>query len=668
VPDRYQILMEKYQAITSHPLKYADDIPDLMKYENFDAEYLASNDAYFQELDEIFPFERVVLGAEEWNRWVQWTQLSDERWLVANKKTDHIYVVLKALKGFMSDDKYFEQNGIDFCTGQILDEQGCYEFQDISCGNFIFPSVISFKNAVFRGNAWFDGAVFTRDAWFDGVVFKGNAWFDGATFTRNVRFDRAIFMGDTGFDGARFIGGAWFDEVNFTGDLGFDEVVCEGDVRFFGANFIGNAWFDGVTFVGNARYDKAVFTAYVGFNRAVFIRDAGFEEAVFASNAGFEGTTFTGSAWFEKSIFKGNAWFGGASFSAHARFDGTSFMEDAWFDEVNFAGNSRFIRAIFAGDARFNEAVFLRGVRFDGANFTGIYSSQKAMFWDCAFWNDSTFITTANFMDSYFLAGSVFKNSKFNAHADFDHVRFGKKEGILKPKQIEKYSNDIQAAYAAVTVRATSETIPDFKGAIFEIAPNLGYTEVAELPLVKTKALWQEIKQLLGDDSKKFRTEDADAAAKLRVLGELANRGHHHLAEKQFFRSELLCRRGHEAADWREVTMINLFELFSGCGLSFWKPIRWWVAVSALFGFFYRFLSPRYDLYGDWQDLVGFTVANSLPVIGIFQSGDSRASRVLFGEGSLPFEVGIAAGAHTLLSTIFLFFALLAIRNYFKLG
>jgi len=330
-------------------------------------------------------------------------------------------------------------------------------------------------------------------------------------------------------------------------------------------------------------------------------------------------------------------------------------IENGNFSGFTFPCPVSFKNVSFSGDAWFNEA------RFSG----GLYC-QRAVFFAEARWQYSQFNTSADFSYSQFLAETTFENANFKAYANFDHVWFGKTAATPRPRHYEKWGLENKARYDVAAVTAASNTVPDFKSTLFTLAPNLGYTHV---PYDPTWLRWYE--RLFADDGLQpagQKVGDADAAAKYRSLGELANRGHHHLAERRFFRGELLCRRGHEAKKWPEITMINLFELFSGCGLKFWRPIGWWTGLAVFFGIFYQLASPRYDLYGRMQDLVSFTIANALPVVGIFQAGNSRAASILYGEGGLPFIVGLLAGAHNLASTIFLFFALLAVRNYFKLG
>ncbi len=168
----------------------------------------------------------------------------------------------------------------------------------------------------------------------------------------------------------------------------------------------------------------------------------------------------------------------------------------------------------------------------------------------------------------------------------------------------------------------------------------------------------------------KYWQKDKFASAKLRRLQEMAAQGHHHLAEKRFFRAELLARRGHEAKTWRENVMINMFEWFSECGLSFQRPMFWWAGVYGLFFLIYGAFAEVFgsNVAGDyWWHLANYTFSNSTPILGVIKAADGAAVQALF-DGALPPLVAFFGGIHNLLSTLFLFFGLLAIRNYFKLG
>ena len=176
--------------------------------------------------------------------------------------------------------------------------------------------------------------------------------------------------------------------------------------------------------------------------------------------------------------------------------------------------------------------------------------------------------------------------------------------------------------YDIATITDKSRVIPDFRGAVFELAPNLGYTCVVDVPLHKedTKdSIWarliQKDKFLLSS-----RTYDEHAAAKLRRLQELAQDGHHHLAEKRFFRAELLARRGNESKRFFERSIIQAFDTLSKCGLNFWRPFWGLIGMSILFASLYFYWSDVVEFsYKDLGHLINYTLARD--VITDFEVG-----------------------------------------------
>ncbi|MCJ9428602.1 pentapeptide repeat-containing protein [Kordiimonas marina] len=550
--DRKQQLMDCYREITSQQLEYADNIPDLMKYENFDVEYLVDRDAHFQELDAMPPLDRANKGADEWNYWVQWAQLNDERWMVLGTFSGYRSISLRQAPRRQGNVDYFLLHGIDFAQGQVRDTQGRYLVAVESFDEFIFPCITSFERA---------------------------------TFAKQVSFDLAVFANTVYFFDACF----------------------HREVEFSGAHFL----------AGEAVFDEASFKGYVSFVGAQFAGVTSFMCAEFSDSIGLEGVYFGAQVNFHEALFR----------------------EFTWFADAKFLNDVSFERAIFCGPAN---------------------------------WCNCQFERFSNWRSACFLDEAYFSFSQFGAAVDFDHTLFG------RPKRFQDFTlykglrDDLKRAYDSAPVEGNaSKSVPNFKGTIFRIPPNLGFTQVAE-PVAEQGRWWQWGKTLKAIFAKTSRTQDADAGAKLRRLQELAAAGHHHLAEKRFFRAELLCRRGHEATSWQEIAMINLFELFSKCGLSFWRPIFWWANASVFFGILYWLRSSRFGIGGLWTDmghLVNYTLANAFPIVGVFHASNSRAVDALFGEANgVPFDVGLMAGAHNIASTIFLFFALLAVRNYFKLG
>ena len=121
--------------------------------------------------------------------------------------------------------------------------------------------------------------------------------------------------------------------------------------------------------------------------------------------------------------------------------------------------------------------------------------------------------------------------------------------------------------------------------------------------------------------------------------------------------------------------MINAFELVSECGLSFWRPMAWlglfWLPVFMVFyaiaaNFSFSDILTASFWRRDLGYLFSFSAANSLPFLGLFKGIENDAVQHLFHlPKNIPYWLSVW---HNLIATIHIFFALLAIRNYFKLG
>ncbi len=446
-------------------------------------------------------------------------------------------------------------------------------------------------------------------------------------------------------------------------DISFSNFVFPIQTKFNGTTFSGDADFEGATFSGRADFERATFSERADFKSAIFSEEANFEGTIFSGMTYFGRTILNGGIDFKGVTFSGGANFGGAAFNRWANLGGVTFSGRGDFKGVIFSEWTNFGSAIFSGRTNFENATFSEEAYFGGASFSEDLLSQRAVFFAEACWDNIVFHKTVNFSESYFLEESSFENSSFEAFANFDHVHFGIEKNTEKPDGFDKWGEGLQGKYNNSIVSRETQTTPNFRGAVFNLSPNLGYTHVAAPRL--TRNLIGMIGAVINIHD--YKIIDVDAGSKLRRLQELAAQGHHHLAEKRFFRAELLARRGHEAKTRREIAMINSFEVFSKCGLSFLRPFGWWVAVSLLFAWGYSEMSgiANFSLE-DYGHLFNYTLSNSTPILGVIKSGDTDAMRVLFGESS-PF-LTVLNGAHNIISTIFLFFALLAVRNYFKLG
>ncbi|MBO6505097.1 MAG: pentapeptide repeat-containing protein [Kordiimonadaceae bacterium] len=434
----------------------------------------------------------------------------------------------------------------------------------------------------------------------------------------------------------------------------------------------------------NGRY---LITEY-DFHGMVFPVEANFINARFSKGGLFSKAEFVGTGRFDRALFEGPYF---------ASFMGTKFRRWLWLCNTEFTCQTNFTGALFqrwvlVESAKFHDRVSFRGAvfrwvaDFDNTEFFKTAHFDDTVFFYSASWNNIVAHSNVDFQRSQFLlrmsmhslgpSKTTFANSRFDGYVNFDQCWFGKEKGTPLPVSVdtadgefggyENWSAELQSEYVETAITHESITIPDFRGSRFHNAPNLSYVHIT---FPAHEALPKTIGAIAGGTIQRLSSTDESAASKLRKLGELAHQGHHHLAEKRFFRAELLSRRGHETRSWREVAMINAFELFSKCGLSFWRPLGWLLGLVLLSSLFYGLqISWPAGESGPFE-LASYSFANSLPLLGYISDSYDVSVNVLFGGvDKVPPWVRVWAFFQNLVSAILIFFALLAIRNYFKLG
>jgi uncharacterized protein YjbI with pentapeptide repeats len=317
-------------------------------------------------------------------------------------------------------------------------------------------------------------------------------------------------------------------------------------------------------------FGEFVFPGYAGFGGATFSDDAGFDGAIFSGNVGFagatfsgeatfSGVTFSGNAGFPATIFSGDAAFDETTFSGDARFDGVIFSGEAWFDRATFSGDTRFDWAIFSGDAGFGKTTFSGDARFEGATYSHYAGFGGATFSSYAAFRGATFWGEAGFRQSAFKGFTNFADCKFDGEADFSAIRG-------------------ETAFSLHGVGFSE--VPDFNQAHFEEAPRLDALRIAP------RGLKSQISTIL---EKGFKTDrDLTTATRWSELKRLAVQRHDHQHELEFFRGELLERRGAADKIWHAAFWFGvLYQIFSGFGRSVLRPFFWWAVGVAGFSWAY---------------------------------------------------------------------------------
>ena len=327
---------------------------------------------------------------------------------------------------------------------------------------------------------------------------------------------------------------AWQEEarVNFNGHK------FEADAKFDGFRFPGNATFQRANFVGTAQFDKTEFLGITCFNGAEFLSRAGFSEATI------------GPCRFRSAKFRTTADFWNTSFTDKASFLSSKFSSSAVFDGVKFKGKTDFNQMEFRGSISFEGAKFSSSITFWKAKFSGQANFRDVMFSTPVLFSEATFSSNVFFDRCVFEKPADFNNSSFKKNASFKATR-GKGLFLYKVE---------------------FGSVPDFSGAHFE-----------ESPLFESVNLDPEhFRETPAQES------DINLPARWRALRRFAVQGHDHERELQFFKGEIMARRGTQDK-WTHPRFWAgwLYERLSDFGRSMVRPLIWLIVSLMVFTVFY---------------------------------------------------------------------------------
>ncbi len=574
-------------------------------------------------------------------------------------------------------------------------------------------------------NAWAEKRLAEREAlreagdWVEGQNSAGQSWramarvdFSDHLFKEDVDFEGFLFPGDTRFNGTTFLEEAWFDRAiivgpamfyraTFKGEARFVHTTFKSQARFGGATFNRETVFDGAEFQGDARFGGVTFKGYSGFSTAIFSGKARFGAATFSGKARFVRATFFGKARFGAATFSDHADFSGAKFNSVARFSAATFSAYAEFSGAQFNDGARFYRVKFLGDAKFSKAKFCNYVGFGVGKFKGYTSfdatkfkgnvSFNAIHCDSAFsLADATFQDVPNFIQAHFDEAP---------RLEFPNIEPG---GFQWPS----------LAAVKAKFQLWREHTPRRKRML------RGFTRALSRGQVRRARLWW---RRLGQPSAKERAAKervariqahADQAARWRALQRLAIQGNDHQREMDFFKNEVLARRWVVDRLRHPVLWFGLFyQLFSDFGRSIGRPfLWWWLGIAVFAGLYYiphlidrtekllaSFLTatatpslPLACVVGPgepWVAALQLSLRKGLLFLGLDSTDKlNQIYACLYGAyfnadqpppppGQLPEAyvpvipdlVAMASLAQLLLSTLWIFLFLLAIRNHFRI-
>ena len=389
--------------------------------------------------------------------------------------------------------------------------------------------------------------------------------------------------------------------------------------------------------------------AKADFSLHVFKSDADFRNFQFPGEVSFQSAEFKRYAKFERAVFIYDANFRTVTFSKACKFGNSTFTKMADFFEAEFSGDASFESAEFEGSASFQRATFFRRASFTHTKFKNGASYIDATFEGLTVFHDSEFEGAARFLQCSFKRGVSFIGSSFKKIAMFKAVS-GK--GLFSVSNVKFIS------------------LPDFTEAHFEEAPLFDDVELKPECFEKSQA--HETKLNLPSH--------------WRALKRLAIQAHDHDRELQFFKGEIIARRGTEDKLTHARFWFGwLYQLLSDFGRSMGRPLFWLGISLVLFATIYAYQSPA-----DWNQLLiepiscidgpgdsrmvalGVSVTNAFPFATISSSDLlNQFYTCLYGIQEsgpvIPYVVTFASVIQFFVSAVLLFLFLLAVRNHFRI-
>lgn len=497
----------------------------------------------------------------------------------------------------------FESKSVSFRNTTFMGETNDFSFARFGSGN------VNFSSAKFlRGSPIFSGVNFGNgDVNFLQVQFgNGNVVFEGANFgDGNINFRNVAFgVGEVNFNGASF----------GTGNVDFKESKFDhGDIQFgqeinFGKGYID---FSKVSFgTGKVDFSSAIFEeGYISFRKAIF---------------GDGEIDFTKVNFGEGDVNFQKVNFGNGNVSFHSA---KSYTGDIDFRKTNFGnGEIDFSRASFAdGIVDFTGAKFVEGnVKF--RNITML--NGKMDFKNVTFGKGDINFDFEKIKESDFSAIDMVVNENLYVKGKFPNGALFRR---LKVDGTASFANS-----------EFENEVPDFRDAKFERPPEVSNMKVPK-PKLEELGLRPTFAWLRFPLGLRHAEEKRDVQ-KFRKLKAMALEAHDHEKDVEFFAYEMMAKRGWETK-WGGLFFNSLYRWCSNYGRSMWRPF-----VIMLFSFFFFACIYEKHSVDDMDSALLLSLQNSFPLF----SGETNDFKGL-------------SIAQKLVSTIFLFLFLLAVRNKFRL-
>ena len=422
---------------------------------------------------------------------------------------------------------------------------------------------------------------------------------------------------------------------------------------------------------GEGEYVSWYKEAKADFSNHSFGSDVDFRNFQFPGEVLFISAKFQGHANFEGAEFHDTAFFQGVIFSEFCGFRESTFREMAKFSGVEFKNIADFGNVTFMSDANFDLTKFGKYAYFNFADFEGRVSFQEAIFSDRAVFWCAEFKSQADFMDAKFFRLAYFKYAEFECDAQFLQCSF-KSAVYFGDSSFKKFASfkAIRGKSIFSLHNVKFRNVPDFTEAHFKEAPQFDDVELKPEGFKKSQA----------HESK------PNLPSLWRALRRLAIQAHDYERELQFFKGEIIARRGTEdkrthARYWFGL----LYQILSDFGRSMGRPLILLVISLFFFATFYACQGPVeikqllikhvscIDGPSDSRLVaLGLSIVNAFPFAAISLSDLlNRFYACLYynPESSpvIPYVVTFVSGIQFFISAVLLFLFLLAVRNHFRI-
>ena len=390
-----------------------------------------------------------------------------------------------------------------------------------------------------------------------------------------------------------------------------------------------------------------------------------------SAKADFSNYKFTSNVDFRNFIFPGYALFTLTNFQRPAKFERAEFHYNADFWKVRFKHFTDFSNVMFLNNATFDFTKFGHATFFRSTYFKGIASFRGATFSDQVSFKNTKFKSAANFLEATFFRPVSFHSTEFEDVAQFVQCSF---ESAVNfgDSYFKKF-----ASFKAVSGKGLFYlhnvkfiNVPDFAEAHFQEAPQ--FDNVGLKP--------ERFKELQAHET------SPNIPSRWRALRRLAIQAHDHERELQFFKGEIIARRGTEDKLTHARYWFGwLYQLLSDFGRSMGLPLLWFGISLLLFAIFYACQGPVefnqllikhvscIDGSGDSRIVaLGVSTINAFPFAAISSSDLlNQYYACLYGiqENTLviPYVVTFVSIIQFFVSAVLLFLFLLAVRNNFRI-